>query len=130
MRRTLPSTVFSLRNSRWAIARLERPSAICASTSRSRAVRSASDEAVAGRPTSREMIVGIEHALAGGDARDRIGEHRDVGDAILEQVADPAREAVEQPQRVGGLEVLREQQHRDLRVLLADRCPRRAGPRR
>ena len=50
--RTYASTVFGLRYSRWQMAWLDRPSAITASTSRSRSVRSSSGLRVRLRPTS------------------------------------------------------------------------------
>ena len=49
------------------------------------------------------------------------GERRQVGDTVLEQVADAAVEVVHQAQGVVGLDVLRQQQDPDLRAACADR---------
>ncbi len=51
----------------------------------------------------------------------------DVGDALFEQVAEPAGLVGEQPLGVPGLEVLAEQDDRRFRVALAD-APRRDQP--
>ena len=44
----------------------------------------------------------VEHALALGDAPQRVGEHGDVGHAFLEQVADALGVVLEQAHRVAG----------------------------
>jgi hypothetical protein len=50
-----------------------------------------------------------------------VGTVRDVEDALLEQVADPLGMFLEQPHRVVGLDVLREDKYPDLRMLRANR---------
>ena len=110
----------SVTNSAAAIARLDRPSATRASTSRSRSVSSASGSSRRRRPNSRATIVGSITRLALGDPAQRVDEHRDVEDALLEQVADALGVLLEQPQRVARLDVLGEHQHADVGVLGAD----------
>ena len=61
----------------------------------------------------------VERRAALGDALDGGGELVDVGDAILEQVAD-ALAAREELGRVAGLDVLREHEHAGVGVALAD----------
>ena len=68
--------------------------------------------------------MGSIHAFALGDPAQGVDEDGDVGDAFLEQVAEPAGLVGEQPLGVPGLEVLAEQDDRRLRVALAD-APRR-----
>ena len=114
------STVFGDRYIRSPIAALERPSAISASTSRSRSVSSSSGPRARLRATRRDTIVGIDHALALADPPQRVGEHGDVGHALLEQVARALGHVLQQPHRVVRLEVVREHEHADLRVAAAD----------
>ena len=69
--------------------------------------------------------LGVEHGAAGRDPLQRGEEVVDVGDPVLEQVADPAPAAGEQVVGVGHLDVLRQHQHPRLRPLPAylDRSP-------
>ena len=66
----------------------------------------------------------VDHALPVDDPPQRVDEHGDVEDPLLQQVADALRMVLEQPHRVGRLEVLRENEHADPRVLRADACRR------
>ena len=68
--------------------RLDLPSAIAASTSRSRGVSSSSGPRSRRRPSIRPTICGIERAAARRDALDGVDERGHVADALLEQVAD------------------------------------------
>ena len=114
------STARSVTNIRSAIAWFERPSAISSSTSRSRGV--SSPDWVVLALASDELVDdgGVERRAALGDTADGGRELVDVGDAILEQVADALGALREQLQRVAGLDVLREDEHADARVALAD----------
>ena len=114
------STARSVTTSCSAIAAFERPSAISSSTSRSRGVSSA-DGIVAALPADElRDDRRVERGAALADAPHRRDELVDVGDAVLEQVADALGALGEELERVGGLEVLREHEHAGLRVLLAD----------
>jgi hypothetical protein len=55
--------------------------------------------------------LGVERGAAVGDPLQRGGELGHVGDAVLEQVADAGRAALQQLRAVGRLDVLREDQH-------------------
>ena len=57
--------------------------------------------------------VGIEGGAAAGDALDRAHELGHVTDTVLEQIADSRRVVTDELEQVGGLEVLRENEHRD-----------------
>ena len=95
-------TAFSETNSRAAIAALERPSAISVSTSRSRSVsRSRAAGPVAQPGDQAGDHLGVEHGAAGGDPAYGGHELVDVGDPVLEQVADRALAA---GQQVAGVE--------------------------
>ena len=59
----------------------------------------------------------VDHGLAVGEPAQRVDEDRDVEDALLEQVADALGMVLEQAQRVARLDVLRQHQHADRRVL-------------
>ncbi len=63
---------------------------------------------------------GIEHRAARRDPPHRVGEQREVGDAVLEQVADALGVVADQVDRVALLRVLAEHQHADLGVAFAD----------
>src|SRR5262245_24889895 len=63
---------------------------------------------------------GVERRAAVRNAADRARELPDVGDSVLEQVADPLRVVREQLQRVVRLDVLREDEHADVLVLRAN----------
>ena len=88
-----------------------RPSAIAASTSRSRGVRS-SRRSCATTP-GHELChdLGIEGGAAGGDAYEGIRELADVGHPVLEQIADAACSVRQELARVLRLDVLAEHQH-------------------
>jgi hypothetical protein len=58
--------------------------------------------------------------LAVADAAQRIEQHGDVEDALLEQVADVLGVVLEQPDRVAGLDVLGQHEHSRGGVLRAD----------
>src|SRR6266545_886639 len=83
-----------------------------------------------GQPVERIALAGsadelrdegrIDDGLARGDALERSDEVADVEHTVLQQIADPLAGAVEKPERVFGLDVLREQQHSDLRETAAD----------
>ena len=62
----------------------------------------------------------VDHALALVDPAQRVDQHREVGHALLEQVADALGRVLEQPQRVARLEVVGEHEHADVGVLAAD----------
>ena len=112
MLRTCFSTVPSVTQSRCAIPVFDRPSAISASTSCSRAVHR--ERVVA--PTSRHQLLyecRIHHRRALGDTLQRLDEVRDVGYPALEQIADAAP-AGQQLHRVLDVDVGRE--HDDGRV--------------
>ena len=82
------STVASLTSSACAMPALDLPSAIAASTARSRGVSSCSGSSGVGATEHPADHLGVERAAAGRDARDGVQERRDVADALLEQVAD------------------------------------------
>ena len=106
------STAPTVSTSDSAMPAFDRPSAISASTSRSRGVSSSSG------PSSRRLReqlgddLGVERGAAAGDPLDRLQEVGDVHDPVLEQVADPAAAVGEQLLGVGRLDVLGDDQHR------------------
>jgi hypothetical protein len=63
---------------------------------------------------------GVERRAAVGDAAYRGAELLEVRDAVLQQVADTFRARLEQGHRVSGLDVLRQQQHADAGITLAN----------
>ena len=63
---------------------------------------------------------GIERGAAPGDPLDRRDEVGQVVDPVLEQVADPFRALLQELERVALLDVLGENEHGGLRVLVAD----------
>ena len=87
-----------------AMALFERPSAISPRTSRREAAPRAGRPHARGRACSRRPR-GPARA-AGRDAADGLGERLDVGDPVLEQVADAGRVVGQQLARVGLLDVL------------------------
>ena len=116
---TWRSTARGLRKSCLPIARLERPSAISESTSRSRSVSSSSAErAVAADEALHDL--GVEGRAAAGDALDGVDELGDVAHAVLQQVADPRGVVADELQHVGRLEVLGEHEHGHRRVRAPD----------
>ncbi len=62
----------------------------------------------------------VEHGSVLGDSAHGGRELVEVRDAILEEVADPARDRREEAHRERGLDVLREDEHAGLRIALAD----------
>ncbi len=113
------STAASVTTSVAAIPWFDLPSAIAASTSRSRGLN---DVERTGGATAAEHPaddLGVERAAAGGDAADRLDERVDVADALLQQIADAGRLVADQVDRVVLLVVLREHQHAGLRPLRA-----------
>ena len=98
----------------------ERPSAIKASTSRSRSVSWPTGLAVRARRRRPGDDRRVDHALALVHARERVGQHAHAGHAFLEQVADPAWVVLDQPHRVMRLEVVGQDEHPDVRVRRAD----------
>ena len=63
--------------------------------------------------------LGVDRGAAGGDPVDGLEEVARLGHAVLEQVPDTARIASEQLARVALLDVLREDEHRERRVTIA-----------
>jgi hypothetical protein len=64
--------------------------------------------------------LGVERGSPGGDPGDRVGEHLDVADPLLQQVADPLRAIADQVDHVVLLEVLGEHHGADLGSLPAE----------
>ena len=117
---TCASTVRSVTNRRPAIARLERPSAT--QTEHLALAVSQLGERVFAAPSPQEARDDrrVDDGLALGDPTQRVDEHGNVEDALLEQVADALGMLFEQPQRVAGLDVLGEDEDADIGVLGAD----------
>ena len=116
------ATAFSVTTSSAAIAALERPSAIRASTSRSRG----------GEPLHGLLArhhgghhLGVEHGAPAGHPAQGVDELADVADPVLEQVADPALAVGQELAGVDPLDVLRQDEHREARPAPAyvDRGP-------
>ena len=124
------STAPSVTTSSRAIAAFVRPWAISSSVSRSRAVSAsigvALQRAVA-LAHQRADHLAVQRRAAGGDPADRVDERPDLGDPLLEQVADAALAGGQQLARVGRLDVLGEHQHRQLRMA-PPRLQRRPDP--
>ena len=114
------STAPTVSTSRSAIAELERPSAISASTSSSRAERTSS-----GPPAFRDEQLrhdlGVERRPARPDAPHGGDEVVDVHDPVLQEVADPAAPVGEELGGVGLLDVLRHDQDPRLGRAVAQR---------
>ncbi len=115
MLRTWASMVLTLRWSSADRARLERPWAMRVSTARSRSVSVSSGSCSRWRDDEAADQLGVDDHVAGGDAAYVAAERRQVGDPVLEQVADAAVELGHQPQGVVRLDVLRQEQQADLR---------------
>ena len=93
----------------------EWPSAISARTSRSRS-RQLVERALLARPAHEPGDDRrVEHALAVGDAAERVDEHGDVRHALLQQVAATLRVLLEQAHRVARLDVVGQDEHADAR---------------
>ena len=86
------SIVLGVSHRRSLMPRSVSPWASSARTSRSRVVSSSRRLVVAGRRRSRFDEFWVDDRLAAADAVDCVGEDRDVGDAILEQVAAMRRD--------------------------------------
>jgi hypothetical protein len=63
---------------------------------------------------------GVDDAFTLGDASDRVGEHRDVGDPLFEQVADALRMLLQQSHGVARLQVVGQNEHADRGVTASD----------
>ena len=114
------STARSVTNIRSAIAWFERPSAMYSRTSRSRGER-APERVIAAMPADELADDGrIERRATLGDPPHRGGELVDVGDAVLEQVADALGALGQKIHRVTRLHVLGEDEHACRLVLLTD----------
>ena len=119
MLRTCFSTVPSVTHSWRAIPALERPSAISASTSRSRGAEHV--ERIV-RPAGRDELLHqrrVDDGAAAAERSQRLQELVDVGDPALEQVA-AALPAGQQVHRMLHLDVGRQHQDRDLGKLGPD----------
>ena len=103
-----------------AIARFVRPSAMRPSTSRSRSVSDVERTVVAAAAEHLGHHLRVEDRAAGRHALDGVGEPLDVGQPVLEQVADALGAAGEQLARGSG----------PRRTGRAAGCPRRAARRR
>ena len=101
-----------------------RPSAISSSTSRSRGVRPASGPSARSAASRLRDDLGVERRAAAVDTAQRRDEVLDVGDAVLEQVAEPLGILGQHPRRDAELDVLGQDHDRDLRVARADRLRR------
>ena len=122
------STVCSVMNKRSAIALFERPSAINASTSSSRSVRSSSGVLpLAALTDELRHDRRVEHRPALADPPHAGRQLVEIGDAVLEQVADTLGPLREQLDRVTRLHVLREHQDAHLWPARPDQL-RRAQP--
>ena len=94
------STLRSVISSRSAIAWLERPSAISSSTSRSRGVSASSGPSSrARRRAAARRPAGRAPSRPAATRRERVDEVVEVGDAVLEQVAEPLGALGEQLRR-------------------------------
>ena len=118
------STVLRAIPRRSPMAWFDRPSAIRARTARSRSVRSSSGTR-ARRPTSTATTAGSITEPPRGDPSDRVGEIVEVGDPVLEQIADAAGTIAHQAHGERGLDVLGQDEDADRRpVFRADRLGR------
>ena len=102
-----------------AIAWFERPSAISANTSRSRAESASRGSWRRWRPRSSETTSG-SRADPVGDPANRVREALDVGHAVLQEVADPLGRRGDELERVALLDVLAQHQDAGPRQLLTD----------
>jgi len=64
--------------------------------------------------------LGVDGRAATAHTAHRLGELVHIRNAVLEQIADPASPVLEQAQRMSGLDVLGEEQDRDLGVPFSD----------
>ena len=114
-----------------AISGLERPSAISASTSRSRWVSAVQRVRAPAHQELRDHLR-VERGAARGHPAQRVEELGHVGDPVLEQVADAAGVRRQQVGGVPLLHVLRQHQDRDVRPPARGSpappgCPRRCA---
>ena len=72
----------------------------------------------------------IEDTFAFGYPPERIDEHLDVGNSLLEQVAEPSQLIGEQSFGVAGFQILAEQNHGSFRIALTNFLGGDQGPRR
>jgi hypothetical protein len=114
------STVFALRKSDSEMAWLVRPSATRARTCCSRSVSRSSGLWVRRRWQDLGHHLWVDHGPPAGDPVERVDEFVDVGDPVLEQVADSSGSVAEKFHGVVGLDVLRQHQDTHVCVLGAD----------
>ena len=117
---TWVSTVLGDMYSWLAMAWLERPSAIRASTASSRSVRVSSGLSRRGLATSRETTCGSITDSPAATLRIASVNCADVSDPLLEHVADAAGIVGQQLEQVLGLDMLRHDQDRGARPPTAD----------
>ena len=113
------ATAFSVTKRAAAIAAFDRPSAISAEHLLL-ARRQPVERLVAAAGHDRGDDLGVEDGAAGGDAAYAVDELGDVGDAVLEQVADRALAAGQQLAGVELLDELGQHHHREAGPRLAD----------
>jgi hypothetical protein len=114
------STARSVTTSSSAIAWFDRPSAMSPSTSRSRGVSSPNRIVAAATADELRDDARVERGAAFRDAAHCRAEVVDVRNAVLEEVADALGALRQELHRVAGLDVLREDEHGGVGVLLAD----------
>ena len=116
------STARSVRNSDFAIAALFLPCAICARTSRSRSVSWPSGECAirSFAATSASTTFGSRTRAAARHLVERADQLVDLGDPLLQQVAEPGRAVLQQLVGVVLLDELGQHDDADVRVLGAD----------
>ena len=114
------STVRSPMNRRWAIARLDSPSAISTSTSRLAFAELA--ERVDAAPSGHQLAHDewVDHAFPRSDAAQGVGEGRYVEDPFLHEVPHRPGLVLEQRQDEVDLDVLAQDHHGRARPPLAD----------
>ena len=124
------STLASETKSVAAIAWLDLPSAMRASVDASRGGEALHPLVPRSPAQQLRDDLRVEDGRALADPRDRGEEVGDVGDAVLEQVADRAAVCGDQVGGVALLDVLRQHQHRKRGVLAPAVSARRGCPRR
>ena len=112
------STARSERTNVPATAALFLPWAISDSTSSSRGVRCSSGELPRAGAGVDERLdhLGVDHRTAAGNRADGVDQLAPLGEPLLEQVGPALGPAVEQAQRVAGLDVLRQNDDADIWV--------------
>ena len=106
--------------SRSAMPWFDSPSAISASTSRSRGVSASSGSRAAPAPEHPRDDLGVERRPALRDRAHGLDEVAEVGDAVLEQVADAARVVADELGHEALDQVLGEHEHADVRLPAPD----------